>query len=228
MRPLLAYVVCMAAVLSTIAPTLAANEVPMTEQPVVIFAFGDSLTAGYGLSPSDAFPVKLQAALRAKGYHVDVVNGGVSGDTTHNGVVRLDWSLPKNADAAIVEFGANDAFQGVQPATMKANLETIIQKLQSRGIEVMISGMMAPRNLGPAYYDDFDRVFPDLAKKYNCILYPFYLDGVVGDQKLNQSDNIHPNAKGVDIIIARITPTVEKLVDRVIADRKLHHLHSAD
>jgi acyl-CoA thioesterase-1 len=228
MTRLVAVAACFAAVLSSIAPVQAANEAPMTNQPIVIFAYGDSLTAGYGLPPTDAFPSKLQAKLREKGYNVTIVNGGVSGDTTQNGVARLDWSLPKNADAAIVEFGANDAFQGVDTDTVKSNLETIVQRLQTRGLDVMISGMMAPRNLGAAYYDAFDPIFADVARTYNCTLYPFFLDGVVANPALNQADYIHPNAAGVDIIVAKITPTVEMLIKRVIADRKRHSVHSTE
>ncbi len=205
-----------------------ATEAPGSAEPVVIFAFGDSLTSGYGLPAKDAFPVKLQAALREKGYNVEVINGGVAGDTSLYGVNRLDWSLPSHADAAIVEFGANDAFQGVYTANIKANLETIVQRLQAHGLQIMLSGMMAPRNLGPVYYGEFDRMYSEIASKYNCVLYPFYLDGVVADRKLNQPDLLHPNAEGVDVIVQRITPTVEKLVGRVLADRKLHSLHTAE
>ncbi len=186
---------------------------------MVIVAFGDSLTSGYGLPAKDAFPVKLQAALRAKGYAVDVVNAGVAGDTTKAGLARLDWSVPKQAEAAIVEFGANDAFQGVPPAAIRQNLASIVERLKTRGLDVMIAGMKAPRNLGPAYYDSFDAIFPEVAAKYDCVLYPFYLEGVVADRALNQPDVIHPNAAGVDAIVERITPTVEKLIDRVKARR---------
>ncbi len=194
---------------------------------IVLFAFGDSLTAGYGLPGPQAFPVKLQAALRAKGINVEVVNAGVSGDTSGEGLARLDWSLPAGADAAIVEFGANDAFRGVPVATMRANLSGIVERLQSRHIEVMLAGMLAPRNMGAAYTDAFDATFGEIAGKYDCILYPFYLDGVALDRSLNQPDQIHPNAAGVDVIVARILPAVEQLIDRVRKVRAAADSHSA-
>ena len=196
--------------------------------PIVIFAFGDSLTAGYGLAAKDAFPVKLEAALKARGLDVRVVNGGVSGDTSAEGLARLDWSVPQQADAAIVEFGANDAFQGVPVATLRANLAELVERLQAKHIEVMLSGMLAPRNLGPQYTNAFDATYAEIATKYNCILYPFYLDGVALDRALNQPDMIHPNASGVDVIVARILPTVEKLVDKVTAARAAHDKHTVE
>jgi acyl-CoA thioesterase-1 len=226
MKRILKYAACAAAILWT-AGVGHADDIPDPDAPIVIFAFGDSLTSGYGLPAKDAFPVKLQTALRAKGWNVTVVNGGVGGDTSAYGLSRLDWSLPKHTDAAIVEFGANDAFTGVFPSVMRSNLETIVKKLQAKGIEVMLSGMMAPRNLGKVYYDDFDASYAEIAEKYNCILYPFYLDGVVMNRKLNQADQLHPNAEGVDVIVSRITPTVEKLIDRVVASRKEHIIHTA-
>jgi acyl-CoA thioesterase-1 len=225
---MLTYCAAAASFFAAAVATANASGAPMTNQSIVIFAFGDSLTAGYGLPPKDAFPVKLQAALRAKGYNVEILNGGVSGDTTQNGVTRLEWSLPSHADAAIVEFGANDAFQGVPPATVKSNLKTIVERLKAHGLQIMLSGMMAPRNLGAGYYEAFDRIYSEIASQYNCVLYPFYLDGVIMDAKLNQPDMIHPNAAGVDVIVQRITPTVAKLVDRVLQDRKAHGQHSSD
>ncbi len=198
------------------------------DKPIILFAFGDSLTSGYGLPQGDSFPVKLQTALRARGLNVEVVNGGVAGDTSANGLDRLDWSLPDQADAAIVEFGANDAFQGVPVVKLKANMDRIVQILKSKGLEVMISGMYAPRNMGVDYTKEFDQVFPDIAAKYDCVLYPFYLEGVITDPKFNQADHIHPNAAGVDVIVARIVPTVEQLVARVTKTRAEHGNHSAN
>ncbi len=225
MKQVLTYALCAAALVSGSGLAQAVQPSDITE-PVVIWAFGDSLTSGYGLPQKDSFPSKLQAALRAKGLNVNVVNGGVAADTSAFGLSRLDWAIPKHVDAAIVEFGANDAFRSVYPGEMRRNIGKIVEKLQAKGIEVMISGMMAPRNMGSEYYKDFDASFAEIASKYNCVLYPFYLDGVVMDKKLNQADHIHPNAEGVDVIVARIEPTVEQLLDRVVADRREHVAHT--
>lgn len=185
--------------------------------PVTVFAFGDSLTAGYGVAPGDAFPVKLEAALKAMGRNVHVVNGGVSGDTTADGLARLEWSLPSDAKVAIVEFGANDAFRGVPVKLMRGNLERIVAALTQRGLAVLIAGMKVSHNYGPEYSAAFNAAFGDIAAEYRADLYPFFLDGVALDQTLNQPDGIHPNAKGVDVIVARIAPSVAALVDRVAA-----------
>jgi acyl-CoA thioesterase I len=182
-----------------------------------LVAFGDSLTAGLGLPAASAFPAKLEAALRARGYQVDVVNAGVSGDTVADGLARLDWSIPQDADAVIIELGANDALRGLDPKATRIGLDEIVKRLRQRNVAVMLAGMYAPRNLGPDYSAQFDPIYPDLAKAYDLPLYPFFLDGVATDPKLNQVDGLHPTAAGVDVIVARILPTVEALLTKVSA-----------
>ncbi len=188
-------------------------------RPIKLVAFGDSLTAGLGLPLASTFPAKLEAALRGKGYKVDVVNAGVSGDTVADGLARLDWSIPQDADAVIVELGANDALRGLEPKLARSGLDEIVKRLRQRNVAVMLAGMYAPRNLGPEYSTQFDPIFPDLAKAYDLPLYPFFLDGVAADPNLNQADGLHPTAAGVDIIVARILPTVEALLTKVSAQR---------
>ena len=186
-------------------------------RPTKLVAFGDSLIAGLGLPAASSFPAKLEAALRAKGYKVDVVNAGVSGDTVADGLARLDWSIPRDADAVIIELGANDALRGLDPKAARAGLDEIVKRLRQRDVAVMLAGMYAPRNLGPDYSAQFDPIYPDLAKAYDLPLYPFFLDGVATDPKLNHADGLHPTAAGVDIIVARILPTVEALLTKVSA-----------
>jgi acyl-CoA thioesterase-1 len=187
---------------------------PAKAEPITILALGDSLTVGYGLAPEEAFPVKLEAALNAKGHDVRIINAGVSGDTASAGRDRLDWALTEDVDAIIVELGANDALRGVDPNITRTALEDILRKLQARKLPVLIAGMKAPRNLGSEYAASFDAIFPDLAKAYGTGLYPFFLAGVATDPSLNQGDGIHPNAKGVDIIVSSILPEVEKLISK--------------
>lgn len=183
-----------------------------------IVALGDSLTAGLGLPETGAFPVKLQAALRAKGHNVEVINAGVSGDTASGGLARLDWSVPDGTGAVILELGANDALRGVDPAITRKALETMILRLKERQIPVLLAGMRAPRNLGAEYVAAFDRIYPELAKIHDLVFYPFFLEGVAADPRFNQGDGIHPNADGVGEIVARILPYVEELIAR--ANRK--------
>ena len=185
------------------------------ELPIQIVALGDSLTAGHGLLAQDSYPSKLQAALRARGYNVTIANAGVSGDTTAQGLARVDWSVPQGTQAVIVEFGANDMLRGVPPATVKHNLEAIIQKLRTRHIEVMLAGMYATRSLGKDYYTAFDAIYRDLAHKYGLVFMPFFLEGVVGVQGLNQPDGIHPTAAGIEIVVKKSLPAVEALIHRV-------------
>lgn len=187
-------------------------------EPLRIVALGDSLTAGLGLPETGAFPVKLQAALRAKGHNVEVINAGVSGDTASGGLARLDWSVPDGTGAVILELGANDALRGVDPAITRKALETMILRLKERQIPVLLAGMRAPRNLGTEYVAAFDRIYPELAKIHDLVFYPFFLEGVAADPRFNQGDGIHPNADGVDEIVARILPHVEELIAR--ANRK--------
>jgi acyl-CoA thioesterase-1 len=192
----------------------------LAAEPIRIAAFGDSLMAGYGLSDADAFPAKLQAALKAKGHDVIIVGAGVSGDTASAGLARLDWSIPNGIDAVIVELGANDALRALDPAVTRKSLDAIIRRLKERRIEVLLAGMHAPRNLGADYVAAFDRIYPDLAKAHDVPLYPFFLDGVATEAKLNQRDGVHPTAAGIDVIVARILPAVEQLIARVRAKPK--------
>lgn len=202
--------------LAVFALVFAAFVTPASAQsPLRIVAFGDSLTAGHGVLARDAYPSKLEAALRSKGYNVTIANAGVSGDTTAQGLARVDWSVPQGTQAVILEFGANDMFRGVPPATIKHNLEAIIQKLRARHIEVMLAGMYATRNLGKEYYTAFDAIYRDLAHKYGLVLMPFFLEGVVGVRTLNQPDGIHPTSEGIDIMVKKSLPSVEALIQRV-------------
>jgi acyl-CoA thioesterase I len=182
---------------------------------------GDSISAGHGLPADAAFPAKLSAALKAKGEAVNVVNAGVSGDTASGGLGRLDWSVPSGTDAVILELGANDALRGVDPALTKKALDAILTKLAARHISVLLAGMKAPRNMGPDYVRQFDAIYPALASTHSVVFYPFILEGVAADPKLNQGDGIHPNAAGVDVIVARILPQVETLMARARAARGL-------
>jgi acyl-CoA thioesterase-1 len=188
-------------------------------RPVKIVAFGDSLTAGYGLPQQSAFPTRLAKALTAKGANVTVANAGVSGDTSSGGLGRLDWSIPDGTDAVILELGANDALRGVDPAVTRKALEQILARLKDRNITVLLCGMLAPPNMGKDYVRSFDGIFPALAANHSVVFYPFFLDGVAADSKLNQGDGLHPNAAGVDIIVARILPKVEELIARAQKQR---------
>mgnify|MGYP003851216329 CR=1 FL=1 len=189
---------------------------PAAADPLTILALGDSLTAGYGLEQEDAFPVKLEAALRARGHDVTVINGGVSGDTSAGGLTRLDWALAAAPggmpDAMILELGANDGLRGLDPEATEENLNAIIRRARDEGVAVLLTGMLAPPNLGRDYGDEFRGLFPELAEKHGVAFYPFFLDGVAADPALNQEDGIHPNPKGVDIIVERMLPHVERLI----------------
>lgn len=187
------------------------------DRPVRIVAFGDSLTAGYRLAAEHAFPVRLARRLEAKGIKAQVVNAGVSGDTTATGLARFDWVMNENVDAVILELGANDALRGLDPRATRSNLEEIVLKLKARGVEVLLAGMHAPRSMGAEYTVAFDQIFPDLAKRHDLLLYPFFLEGVALNPQLNLDDGIHPTARGVDVIVDRILPYVERLIDRVKA-----------
>jgi acyl-CoA thioesterase-1 len=178
----------------------------------VIVAFGDSLTAGLGLPEKDSFPAQLERALKARGQQVKVVNAGVSGDTAAAGLARLDWAMPDDASAVIVELGANDALQGLDPAATKATLEKIITELRARGLPILLAGMEAPPNLGKEYVEQFRALYADLAQRYDLILYPFFLDGVALDDNYTLGDGMHPNAEGVARIVDGILPKVEELL----------------
>jgi acyl-CoA thioesterase I len=184
-------------------------------RPTRIVVLGDSLVAGFQLKASDAFPAQLERALKARGHSVEIINAGVSGDTTAGGLERLKWAIPDATDAVILELGANDALRGLEPARAKANLDKIIHSLKSDGVEVLLAGMLAPRNLGGTYSSAFDAIYPELAKQHGLLLYPFFLDGVAFDGKYNLGDGIHPNGNGVAEITRRMLPLVEQLIDRV-------------
>lgn len=189
------------------------------QRPIRIVVLGDSLSAGFGLKAADAFPAQLERLLKAKGYAIEIVNAGVSGDTTTGGLSRLDWAVPDGVDAVILELGANDALRGQPPSIARANLDAIITRLKARGIDVLIAGMRAPRNLGNDYANEFDRIFPELAEKHGALLYPFFLAGVALDPKLNLDDGMHPNTRGIAVIAERILPSAEDLIGRVKARR---------
>jgi acyl-CoA thioesterase I len=192
---------------------------PALAQPVKVVVLGDSLSAGLGLSAPDAFPAKLQKALKDKGVDVEIANAGVSGDTASGGRDRLDWSVPKGTDAVIVELGANDALRGTDPAITRSALSDIVQGLKARGVAVLLLGMLAPPNYGSDYATRFNTIYPDLSKSFGVPLYPFFLDGVAADPKLNQADGIHPTAAGVDIIVKKILPTVEAFLGTISGQR---------
>ena len=181
--------------------------------PLRILAYGDSLTAGYGLPQEDGFVPQLQQALDKMGRETLVINGGVSGDTTAGGVTRLDWMLADKPDLVILELGANDALRGLDPAEARRNLETIILRLKESGAKILLAGMLAPRNLGEEYGAAFDAIYPDLAKTHGVPLYPFFLEGVATRPELNQGDGIHPTKEGVAVIVDGILPHVTQLMD---------------
>lgn len=192
----------------------------VTPAPTKIVVLGDSLSAGYKLPREAAFTSQLEAALKAKGYQVTVPNTGVSGETTSGGLSRLDWILADQPGLMIVELGANDGLRGIDPARTRENLDTILGKLKARGVPVVLAGMMAPRNLGSDYGKVFDAIYPDLAKKHGVPLYPFFLEGVAMDPKLNQEDGMHPTAEGVAIIVKNILPTIIAALDGIKAGAK--------
>lgn len=181
-------------------------------KPPTLLALGDSLTAGYGLEPTEAMPVKLQSALQAEYPELKIINAGVSGDTAADGLSRVDWALTDEVTAVLVELGANDALRGLDVAQTEAALDAILAKVKARDLPILLLGMKAPPNLGAQYQSQFEAIFPRLAAKYNALLYPFYLDGVAADRNLNQPDGIHPNAKGVEVIVARLAPKVKELL----------------
>jgi acyl-CoA thioesterase I len=198
---------------------LIAGTAACAQEPLKIVALGDSLTAGFGLPDQDGFVPRLQATLAAKGIDAEVANAGVSGDTAADGLARLDWSVPQGTDAVIVELGANDMLRGLPPDVTRSALDAILSRLAARHIAVMLCGMRAAPNLGAEYGQAFERIYPELAAKYGALLYPFFLDGVAANLGLIQHDGMHPNAAGVDVIVARILPSVEELIARV---RKQH------
>jgi acyl-CoA thioesterase-1 len=204
-----AFLSLLALALSATMLALPASAQTQVAKPVKMVVLGDSLSAGLGLSASAAFPARLQKALKAKGIEVDMINAGVSGDTTSGGRDRLDWSVPEGTEAVILELGANDALRGIDPKVAHKALTEILTRLQARKIAVLLCGMLAPPNYGTDYSARFNAIYPDLAKSFSVPLYPFFLEGVATEAKLNQADGLHPTAEGVDTIVKNILPTVE-------------------
>jgi acyl-CoA thioesterase-1 len=186
---------------------------PASAQPLKLLTFGDSLIHGYGLPAGETFPAQLQAALRADGREVTVINGGNSGDTTAAGRARLDWALSDDPDLVLVTLGGNDMLRGLEPAETYRNLDAILTRLKAEGLPVLLTGMLAPRNLGAEYAAEFDAVFPRLAEQHDVAFYPFFLDGVAMRPDLNQPDGLHPNGAGVAVIVEAILPALRPLID---------------
>ncbi len=182
--------------------------------PIRILALGDSLTSGYGLPPGEGFTDQLGRALQDQGVKATVINGGVAGDTTADGLSRLDWSLADDPAVVIVELGGNDALRGLDPALTKKNLDSILTRLQQQHRGILLAGMLAPPNLGSDYAASFNPIFPDLARQHGVTFYPFFLDGVAGNPSLVQPDGIHPTAAGVAIIVARILPSLREAIEK--------------
>lgn len=185
---------------------------PALAKTAEILAFGDSLTAGLGLPASEAFPAQLQARLKSEGVDVKIVNEGVSGDTTTDGLARLDWALADKPDYVILALGANDMLRGIDPKIVRANLDQMIEKIQASGAKILLLGMRSSPDWGPQYEREFDAIYPDLAKAHDVPLYPFFLEGVAMNPALNQHDGLHPNQRGVALMVDHIAPLVAKLV----------------
>jgi len=183
-------------------------------ETVKILALGDSLTAGYGLGPGDGFVDILQAHLDEKGFDVELINAGVSGDTTKGGLARLDWALFDQPQRAIVALGGNDMLRGLSPEQSYDNLQAILQKLETENIPVLLAGMLAPANMGADYQTEFDSIYPKLADEFDVIFYPFFLDGVALEPTLNHPDGLHPNKEGVKIMADKITPYIQALLEK--------------
>jgi len=201
------------------APALAQAPAGTGGKPIKMVVLGDSLSAGYGLPAAAAFPARLQNALKNNGIDVDMGNAGVSGDTSSGGRDRLDWSVPDGTAAVILELGANDALRGTDPKVTRSALSDILTRLKARGIAVLLCGMVAPPNYGSDYAARFNAIYPDLAKSFAVPLYPFFLEGVAADARLNQADGMHPTAEGVDVIVRNILPTVEAFVGAISGQR---------
>ena len=200
---------------TALAQTTAARET----RPVKMVVLGDSLSAGLGLSASAAFPARLQNALQSKGIAVEMINAGVSGDTSSGGRDRLDWSVPEGTEAVIVELGANDALRGVDPKVTRSALTDILTRLKARKIAVLLCGMVAPPNYGADYSARFNAIYPDIARQFGVPLYPFFLEGVAAEARLNQADGLHPTAEGVDVIVKNILPTVQAFLGAISGQR---------
>jgi acyl-CoA thioesterase-1 len=206
-------------VLTAAGTTFAQAPAAAETKPIKLVVLGDSLSAGLGLSASYAFPARLQKSLEAKGISVDIINAGVSGDTSSGGRDRLDWSVPEGTEAVILELGANDALRGIDPAVTRAALTDILTRLKARKIAVLLCGMVAPPNYGSDYAARFNAIYPELAEFFGVPLYPFFLEGVATDARLNQADGLHPTAEGVNLIVKNILPTVEAFLGALSGQR---------
>ena len=212
---LLVHILVLMVALMTAPMALAQTAAPAAKRPIKMVVLGDSLSAGLGLEASAAFPARLQKALQAKGIAIDISNAGVSGDTSSGGRDRLDWSVPDGTDAVILELGANDALRGLDPKVTRDALSDILTRLKVRKIAVLLCGMVAPPNYGSDYAAKFNAIYPDLAKSFGVPLYPFFLDGVAADARLNQADGMHPTPEGVDVIVKNILPSVEAFLGTI-------------
>jgi acyl-CoA thioesterase-1 len=201
-----------AGILATAALAVAFAGAPAAGRVPVILDFGDSLTAGYGLPTGQAFPARLEAWLHQQGIEARVVNAGVSGDTTAGGLARLDWGLADKPDLVILALGANDALRGIEPSSVRENLDKMIGKIEASGAKMLLLGMLAPPNWGEEYRHAFDQIFPELARIHHLPLYPFFLEGVAMKPELNQPDGLHPNERGVAVLVDRIAPVVARLL----------------
>jgi acyl-CoA thioesterase-1 len=218
-RRLFVHMLVLSLALMVAGSTLAQTPVVNVTKPIKMVVLGDSLSAGYGLPGAAAFPVRLQKSLKLNGIEVEMINAGVSGDTSTGGRDRLDWSVPEGTEAVILELGANDALRGTDPAVTRAALSDILTRLKARRIAVLLCGMLAPPNYGADYSARFNAIYPDLAKSFGVPLYPFFLEGVAARTALNQADGMHPTAEGVDVIVKKILPTVEALVGAISGQR---------
>ena len=206
-------------VVAMMGPVFAQTPPTGATKPIKVVVLGDSLSAGLGLSASSAFPARLQKSLKLKGIEVDMINAGVSGDTSSGGRDRLDWSVPEGTEAVILELGANDALRGTDPKITRSALTDILTRLKARKIAVLLCGMLAPPNYGSDYSARFNAIYPDLAKSFGVPLYPFFLEGVAADARLNQPDGLHPTAEGIDIIVKNILPAVEAFLGGISGQR---------
>ena len=216
---MLAHIRVLIMALMTAAAVFAPVPAAASDKPIKMVVLGDSLSAGLGLPATAAFPARLQKALNDKGIRVDMTNAGVSGDTSSGGRDRLDWSVPDGTEAVIVELGANDALRGIDPAVTRAALTEILTRLKARKIAVFLCGMLAPPNYGSEYADRFNAIYPELSKSFGVPLYPFFLEGVAADAKLNQADGIHPTAEGIDVIVKNMLPMVEAFLGTISGQR---------
>ncbi len=182
-----------------------------------IVLFGDSIAAGYGLPPEDGLTSKLEARLKASSPQIVMKAAGVSGDTTAGGLARLDWSVGPDTDVVILVLGGNDALRAIPPSETAANLDALVSGLVDKGVQVLLTGMRAPPNLGSEYAEEFEPIFAAVAKKHGVTFYPFILEGVAADPNLNQADGIHPNAQGVDVIVEGLAPFILQMIEQADA-----------